>query len=440
MDARFPFDPHHKAPGGSTLPATAAMIALALVVVWPSATRAERGEGTPTVEQILAEHGLEDVPSRCLSFSNLHELESRRRRWALAIHAIAEAHPGRIHEWISGAERPPEVALRETRHQRNCMIDALVEDAADGEPALPFVEGRPSASGTRAHAARYARSPDYRRLVIARFTESHYRGASAQSSIWRRKMDFYGRSFNRITETATRRCEGLEVGALWRPSRRAHRGCWRGELSVVERELQILEASSAPGLSRHHWGTDVDLFSLNPRNFVRGAPLAPVYDWMRAEALTYGFFQTYTGREAGRHGYMEERWHWSYYPIGQSLTDYATRHQSKLERSLNAQWDRVADWYNRRREKDTVYFRFIRREWRDFVFRITLPDFRSLSQERDRSRSELRRISLYYRILRTQAEVDTMVALDRTISELTSNLWTKLHREIEARMTSREGE
>jgi hypothetical protein len=313
------------------------------------------------------------------------------------------------------------------------MIDALVEDAADGAPALPFGDARPSASRTRAHAARYARRPGYRRRVIARFTESHYRGASAQSSIWRRKMDFYGRSFNRITERAERRCDGLEAGGLWRPARRAHRRCWREKLSVVEREREILEASSAPGLSRHHWGTDVDLFSLNPRNFTTGAPLAPVYDWMRDEALAHGFFQTYTGRDEGEHGYMEERWHWSYYPIGQALSDYATRHESKLETALNEQWDRVADWYNRRREKDVVYFRFIRREWRDFVFRVAWPDFRSLPGERDRSRSELRRTSLYYRIFRTQAEVDAFVALDRTISDLTSSLWTTLHRELAAR-------
>jgi D-alanyl-D-alanine carboxypeptidase-like protein len=39
-----------------------------------------------------------------------------------------------------------------------------------------------------------------------------------------------------------------------------------------ERQFEILQASSAPGISRHHWGTDFDLFDsdMNPELWTVG--------------------------------------------------------------------------------------------------------------------------------------------------------------------------
>ena len=91
----------------------------------------------------------------------------------------------------------------------------------------------------------------------------------------------------------------------------------------TERALEILRFSAMPGTSRHHWGTDIDLNSLQNAYFRTGEGKA-VYDWLTTHALAYGFCQPYTAhgdRRAG--GYEEEKWHWSYIPLsGQFLRKY----------------------------------------------------------------------------------------------------------------------
>lgn len=79
-----------------------------------------------------------------------------------------------------------------------------------------------------------------------------------------------------------------------------------------QRALKILEYSSMPGTSRHHWGTDFDINILQNDYYKRG-PGLEIYAWLQSNAHKYGFCQPYTaGREAG---YNEERWHWSYVPL-----------------------------------------------------------------------------------------------------------------------------
>jgi LAS superfamily LD-carboxypeptidase LdcB len=89
------------------------------------------------------------------------------------------------------------------------------------------------------------------------------------------------------------------------------------------RALKILRYSSMPGSSRHHWGTDIDINNFENDWFTSGEGLK-LYNWMKANAGTYGFCQPYT---AGRpHGYLEERWHWSYMPVSAPLTAFAREH------------------------------------------------------------------------------------------------------------------
>jgi D-alanyl-D-alanine carboxypeptidase len=91
----------------------------------------------------------------------------------------------------------------------------------------------------------------------------------------------------------------------------------------ADRARAILRYSSMPGTSRHHWGTDIDLNALTNEFFDAGTG-KKVYDWLVAHAHEYGFCQTYTPKGPERpNGYEEERWHWSYLPIAQILTDFA---------------------------------------------------------------------------------------------------------------------
>jgi LAS superfamily LD-carboxypeptidase LdcB len=91
---------------------------------------------------------------------------------------------------------------------------------------------------------------------------------------------------------------------------------------TVARALIILRYSSMPGTSRHHWGTDVDLNSLN-NSYFEGPEGSRVYNWLVKHAATYGFCLPYTSKSGGRTGYEEERWHWSYMPLaGPLLAEY----------------------------------------------------------------------------------------------------------------------
>lgn len=80
----------------------------------------------------------------------------------------------------------------------------------------------------------------------------------------------------------------------------------------VERGLKILQYSSMPGTSRHHWGTDVDINNLNNPYFKKGSGKI-IFDWLKKHGSEYGFYQVYTPDR--KEGYNEESWHWSYLPL-----------------------------------------------------------------------------------------------------------------------------
>ena len=83
------------------------------------------------------------------------------------------------------------------------------------------------------------------------------------------------------------------------------------------RALKILTYSSMPATSRHHWGTDFDINSIDPK-FFNTKDGKHIYDWLVAHAPQYGFCQVYSHKgDRGERttGYEEEKWHWSYLPV-----------------------------------------------------------------------------------------------------------------------------
>lgn len=88
--------------------------------------------------------------------------------------------------------------------------------------------------------------------------------------------------------------------------------------SDKETALDILKYSSMPGTSRHHWGTDLDINSLEPAYFASGKGKVE-YDWLQKNAARFGFCQTYDNKSSGRLGYSEEKWHYSFMPISSVL-------------------------------------------------------------------------------------------------------------------------
>ncbi len=94
-----------------------------------------------------------------------------------------------------------------------------------------------------------------------------------------------------------------------------------------QRALSLLEYSSMPGTSRHHWGTDVDVNALEDEAFRPGGAHERVYRWLRQNAHRFGFCQPYTPIGPRRlTGYREEKWHWSYLPLAAPmLAQYAAQ-------------------------------------------------------------------------------------------------------------------
>ncbi len=94
---------------------------------------------------------------------------------------------------------------------------------------------------------------------------------------------------------------------------------------------KIIEYSTIPGTSRHHWGTDIDLVDANakqpanllsPIHFEDGACFSPFKKWMDANANDFGFYLVYTDG-INRKGFKYEPWHYSYKPLSfKFLSDY----------------------------------------------------------------------------------------------------------------------
>ncbi|MCG8795371.1 M15 family metallopeptidase [Tenacibaculum finnmarkense] len=100
-------------------------------------------------------------------------------------------------------------------------------------------------------------------------------------------------------------------------------------LKEIDRALKILEYSSMPSTSRHHWGTDIDLNNLNNSYFDTGKGKKE-HDWLLKNAPLYGFYQVYTSKDMGRKGYHMEKWHWSYLPLSKKyLSFYIKNIQAK---------------------------------------------------------------------------------------------------------------
>ncbi len=92
-----------------------------------------------------------------------------------------------------------------------------------------------------------------------------------------------------------------------------------------DKALKILEYSSMPGTSRHHWGTDIDLNAFSNSYFEKGEGKL-IYEWLSKNASAYGFCQPYTPKGPKRpNGYNEEKWHWTYQSLGSEITAYARK-------------------------------------------------------------------------------------------------------------------
>lgn len=101
-------------------------------------------------------------------------------------------------------------------------------------------------------------------------------------------------------------------------------------LSTSQKVETVLLWSALPGASRHHWGTDFDIYDRNalhagdrlqliPEEYQQGGPFAPMVEWLRAYLQTHqapDFFFPYV---ADNNGVQPEPWHISYQPTASAV-------------------------------------------------------------------------------------------------------------------------
>ncbi len=126
---------------------------------------------------------------------------------------------------------------------------------------------------------------------------SGYRSYERQRQIWNRKYDTY-------------RAQGL---------------------TPLEAFDKVVQYSTVPGTSRHHWGTDIDIIDgaitttgdvLVPEKFYGTGAYNKMKNWLDMNASGYGFEMAYP-KDDNRPGFNHEPWHWSYAPLSRKrYNDY----------------------------------------------------------------------------------------------------------------------
>lgn len=112
----------------------------------------------------------------------------------------------------------------------------------------------------------------------------------------------------------------IHQNRIW--ERKYNRNISKG-LTPEESIDNIIEYSTIPGTSRHHWGTDIDIIDANvvqpssvlqPKHFKENGCYNKLESWMNDNASTYGFYLVYTDNP-NRKGFKYEPWHYSYKPL-----------------------------------------------------------------------------------------------------------------------------
>ncbi|MGV0845663.1 M15 family metallopeptidase [Empedobacter falsenii] len=112
------------------------------------------------------------------------------------------------------------------------------------------------------------------------------------------------------------------------------KGIWNRKFTSNSKNLtpeknisKIIEYSTIPGTSRHHWGTDLDIIHsvndipndpLNEKHFNKGGSMEKFKEWLDQNSEKFGFYLVYTNNPK-RKGFKYEPWHFTYKPISQKM-------------------------------------------------------------------------------------------------------------------------
>lgn len=162
---------------------------------------------------------------------------------------------------------------------------------------------------------------DERQLLVAEAAIEHFPPARLQPAA--------AKAFQALQQAAQQAGVQVNIASGYR-SFSAQQGIWqrkfhaesRQHLSISERIADILRWSALPGTSRHHWGSDFDLFDqsalarsalrLEPWEYEQGGPCHALFLWLEQHAANFGFYRPYASDQGG---VAPEPWHWSYAPL-----------------------------------------------------------------------------------------------------------------------------
>ena len=106
------------------------------------------------------------------------------------------------------------------------------------------------------------------------------------------------------------------------------------KLSPLEIVMSILRWSAVPGASRHHWGTDIDIFDaqtqchdevkLVPSEVMGVGPAVKLHEWLDSRISSGNAFGFYRPYATDRGGVAPERWHISYNPLSRRYLEAYT--------------------------------------------------------------------------------------------------------------------
>ena len=154
------------------------------------------------------------------------------------------------------------------------------------------------------------------------------------------KLNFYdestrlrpeaGKAFVAMREAALEEGIEIEIVSAYRSyerqkfiwNRKFYSNAKKG-ISPKENINKIIEYSTLPGTSRHHWGTDIDIIDgkkpkegdlLLEEKFHENGPYVRLREWMEKNANRFGFYLPYTDSPK-REGFNYEPWHYSFAPL-----------------------------------------------------------------------------------------------------------------------------
>jgi hypothetical protein len=280
-------------------------------------------------------------PADCkIVFSSQSDLDTRKDIWFAEIARMPILET--INWILGGPDKLSAEARGEITAQRACMIGVMRDSLKKLKLTLPA--GDIVKSDVRAYGEQ-------------------------KENIWLKKFNFtFGTTFGHISDSARIKCGkliGTEVE--WDPKSKVHKDCWDNRLDNEEKAKEILMTSAAPGISRHHAGTDFDIGQtdkdLTPEAWTGTGRFGDAYRWLAKNASAYGFVQPFDTKGGYGKGYLTERWHWSYFPIAQALLDFSRGHQSEIQRVLKERW---SDSTGAIRPE----FKFIWDNWKSYMFNV----------------------------------------------------------------------